>query len=335
MKKTLLEEDIRPGYSDLRVEPQEINATIYEHPEFVDYSEKIHSLFNEWSKEHRPRLMGITSEESPKSLIDDISEDLLSRFAPVELIDKYNVYQQLMAYWTETMQDDVYLILEEGWEGANQLRLLKNKSKEDTDLKIGKLKYKADLIPPDLLAANYFAAEKGKIKDLESELGEVERRKDELEEEHGGEEGLLEEVKSDAGNVTKGAAKTRLKEIRDDPDYSDEIVVLENYLQFTDQESRIKREISDEEAGLNKLIYGEYQKLNADEIKALVVVNKWYKFLSERVQAELDSVTRQLATRIVELAERYEKPMHEIEKAIDYHRSTVKSLLAEIGFETK
>ena len=88
--------------------------------------------------------------------------DLLDTFAPVRLIDRYDIYQHLMRYWTDVMQDDVYMIVDEGWKSAAKLRLItaeNGKGKEKADLTIGRLKYKADLIPPALIVARYFADE--------------------------------------------------------------------------------------------------------------------------------------------------------------------------------
>ncbi len=132
----------------------------------------------------------------------------------VPLIDKYDVYQHLMVYWTDTMQDDVYLIAVDGWLGANKLRLLEDKSKEKADLTIDKLKYKADLIAPALIIARYFAAEQQAIDALAAQREAVAQQIEELVEEHAGEEGLLETVKNDQGTITKGSVTARLKEIK-------------------------------------------------------------------------------------------------------------------------
>ena len=43
-------------------------------------------------------------------LSEPLSEDLLARFADLPLLSRYDVYQRLMDYWAETMQDDVYLL---------------------------------------------------------------------------------------------------------------------------------------------------------------------------------------------------------------------------------
>ena len=60
------------------------------------------------------------------------------------LIDPYDVYQHLMDYWAETMQDDVWQIALEGWKAVLE-------GKPNTDL-----------IPEALIVARYFAAEAGR-----------------------------------------------------------------------------------------------------------------------------------------------------------------------------
>jgi hypothetical protein len=44
-----------------------------------------------------------------------LPEDLLAHYAGKPLIDKYDVYQHLMDYWTEIMPDDCYLIVADSW----------------------------------------------------------------------------------------------------------------------------------------------------------------------------------------------------------------------------
>jgi type I restriction enzyme M protein len=57
-----------------------------------------------------PLLAGIQQGDRPKALIETLSESLLetvrSGAAIASLIDPYGVYQHLMDYWAETMQDD-------------------------------------------------------------------------------------------------------------------------------------------------------------------------------------------------------------------------------------
>ena len=99
-----------------------------------------------------PLLMGLEVDDLPRQVIHTLSEDLLARFADLPLLDRYDVYQRLMDYWAEVMQDDVYLIAADGWlEAAKPRGIIEDKEKkikETPDLTIKRKKYKMDLIPP-------------------------------------------------------------------------------------------------------------------------------------------------------------------------------------------
>ena len=205
------------------------------------FTETIRQIFARWQVDNLPRLKGIAKGSRPKQLIEALSEDLLRAFADVQLIDQYDVYQHLMAYWTDTMQDDVYMIALDGWLGADKLRLLEDKSKEKADLIIGKLKYKADLIAPALIIARYFAVEQQAIDTLAAQREAIAQQIEQLEEEHAGEEGLLGEVKNDQDKITKGNITARLKVIKGRSDDADEQTVLTGYLAMIDQDSEVAR----------------------------------------------------------------------------------------------
>ncbi|WP_298282833.1 class I SAM-dependent DNA methyltransferase [Acidocella sp.] len=110
----------RPGYIAPSVVPAAVKPTILNHPEFAAFSARVAEVFAGWQAAHGERLRNIAVGDHPKQLIGALAEDLLARFAEVPLIDKYDVYQHLMTYWAETMQDDVYLIAQEGWVAARQ-----------------------------------------------------------------------------------------------------------------------------------------------------------------------------------------------------------------------
>jgi type I restriction enzyme M protein len=137
----------RPGYTQLRVPIGEVKAAILSHPEFTAYNESATRLFKKWRTDSVPRLRGIAKGGKPKALIETLSEDLLATFEKARLLDAYDVYQHLMDYWAETMQDDVYMIVSDGWREAAKPRLIiedkEKKTKEKPDFTVGKMKYKA------------------------------------------------------------------------------------------------------------------------------------------------------------------------------------------------
>ncbi len=106
-----------------------------------------------------------------------------------------------MSYWEDTMQDDVYAIVFDGWGAGNDIEREMVKKKDGTIT--GKMKsFEGRIIPKALIIETYFPDEKEKIMSMENKQDELLRLMDELREEHGGEEGLLNEVINDKGNIT-------------------------------------------------------------------------------------------------------------------------------------
>ena len=133
-------------------------------------------LFADWREAATPRLTGFGKDGHPKALIETIAEDLLAAFRQAPLLDAYDVYQHLMDYWAETMQDDAYLIAADGWvTGAQPREIVQVKNKDNKlvwpephDYLKGKRRFKSDLVPAPLLVARYFAAEQDAIDALDS-----------------------------------------------------------------------------------------------------------------------------------------------------------------------
>jgi type I restriction enzyme M protein len=43
---------------------------------------------------------------------------ILEKFENITLIDKYDVYEALLAYWQDVMADDVFIIIQDGYKAA-------------------------------------------------------------------------------------------------------------------------------------------------------------------------------------------------------------------------
>lgn len=311
VRSALFKRGDRKGYSQLRVKPAEIKETIFEHPEFKAWSARVTKLFNRWKSRSAARLRGLSKKDSPKELIEILSEDLLATFAKAPLLDAYDVYQHLMDYWAETMQDDVYLLVADGWREAAKPRLMveDKRSKAKADFTVGKQKFKAELIPPELLVARYFAADQATIDALESEAASFSQEMEEMAEEHGGEGGLLEEVRNERGRITKALVVARLKEIKDDREAEEERRLLGEYLDLVEREAATSVEAKAANEAVTAKITSKYGRLTEDEIKTLVVDDKWTAEFSGALQAELNRVSEALAGRVRELAERYATPL--------------------------
>jgi type I restriction enzyme M protein len=105
LKATLFGSADRFNYSNLKVSLAEIKAVVFGHAELTTFTQSVVALFNRWPKANTPFLKGIGDGEHPKTLKERISEDLLENFRQAQLVDPYDVYQHLMDYWSQTMQD--------------------------------------------------------------------------------------------------------------------------------------------------------------------------------------------------------------------------------------
>jgi len=339
VRGALFEKTDRPGYSQLRVHVNEVKPAIFGHLEFKSFNEAATALFNKWKRAQLSRLREIAVGDKPKALIEALSESLLDTFQKAPLVDPYDVYQHLMDYWSGTMQDDVYMLVSDGWKEAPRPRKIvddkdkqkKAVNKEKPDFTIGKLKFKAELIPPALVIARYFSADQATIEKLEAEAAVVEQKVEELREEHGGEEGLLADAIDD-GKLSKGTVAAQLKSIAGDKDAVDERKLLEECLALMDAGTTLGRGIKDAQRALEEQVAARYLKLAEDEIKTLVVEDKWLTAIAAAVEGELDRVSQTLTGRIKQLAERYGKPLPSLVKEVEVLAARVDGHLKRMGF---
>lgn len=312
---------LRPGYQQLRVGKETIKTTIFGHPAFATYQAQVEAVFAAWQGRTVPICKAINGDTKPKKLISILAEDLLEAFGNLRLIDKYDVYQHLMSYWSETMQDDAYLIVADGWKAGNTL---------DWDSK--HKSFEGKLIPKALIVQRYFAAQRAEIDNLEVDRDAVAMQIEELEEEHGGDEGLLADARNDKDKVNAASVKARLKVIKGDQSAADEKAVLETYLELTEELSEANKKVKEAESKLTLLVIEKYSKLTEDEVKTLVVEDKWIATLAGGVRAEMQRISQRLTQRIKELAERYETPVPDLVDEVAALETRVKGHLERMGF---
>ena len=322
LRAALFESAGRPGYARLKLPMGEIKAAILGHGEFIAFTDKVNTLFGKWREAITPRLTGFGQNDHPKALIGTVSETLLATFQAAPLLDPYDVYQHLMDYWAETMQDDAYLIAADGWV-AKPARIV------ETDKK-GKQKDKGwacDLIPKPYLVARYFAAEQAALDARQAELEAIAGQIAELEEEHGGEDAAF----AGFDKINAAQVKDRVKEIGNDPEAKDELAVLKQWLKLSEQESKLKKAVKELDAQLDQLAHDHYAKLSVAEIKTLVVDDKWLTRLTADLNGELDRVGQTLTARIRELAERYATPLPQLVDEVALLSAKVEEHLKQMG----
>jgi type I restriction enzyme M protein len=178
LKSDLFTPSTNDGFYDTKVVSSEVKNTILQSSEYLTFKESVIQTYLSWRETYDEMLNSLENGCKPKAIIKELSESLLEAFENTKLIDKYDVFQLLMDYYMEVMQDDMYLISQDGWEvGATVRELVPTKNdkgkfvyKEVHDFEMKKVRYKADLVPPALIIDTYFQKEQLAIDELQAKL---------------------------------------------------------------------------------------------------------------------------------------------------------------------
>jgi type I restriction enzyme M protein len=345
--KTALFQPNRANYLELAVPKDSIKTTIFNHPEFIAFSTVMAELFAEWRSRSTVMLKDLDIGCQPKILISKLAEDLLEHYVGKDSIadaaarepevpsgierdktdgkpfDRYDIYQHLLDYWAEVMQDDVYLIAADGWKAETYRVIESNKKGKEVDKG-----WACDLVPKELMVARYFVTEQTAIESQQADLESISAQIEELEEEHGGDEGAFSELEK----VSKANITARIKEIKGDIEAKAEEKILREWLKLNDRQTALKKEIKDAEAQIDRLVYDRYPTLTEGEIKVLVVDDKWLARIGAAVAGEIDRVSQGLTQRVKVLAQRYEVPLPELASHVAELEARVAGHLARMGF---
>ena len=225
------------------------------------------------------------------------------------------------------MQDDCYIITTDGWKAETYRIIEKDKKGKEKDKG-----WACDLVPKPLIVARYFPQEQDAIEWLQGDLENTSAQMSELVEEHGGEEGIF----SAFDKVNKSNVTARLKEIRNlfnqDEDSQEETAVLNKWLDLYNQEAALKKKLKNAELALDNKVYLAYPRLTEDEVKTLVVDDKWMAVLETSILGETERINQALANRVKELAERYETPLPLMVRHVSELEARVNHHLEMMGF---
>lgn len=342
---TLKEElftSLRPGYSQLKIAPDDLKSYILEHPEFLTYQDKINLIFEEFVSQNMDQLQAIDKSTSPKEFIKSLSENLLELYSNRPLIIRYDVFQHLMNYWADQMKDDVYLTIEEGWQ-AKTYRILEK-------LKNGKTKDKGwtcDLLPKSIVIDEYLKEEADKLAELQVQLEDREAELVELEEEQSKEEGVF----SDLDKINKQAVQAMKKVLakKEEPQMSaaaepemsygepepNELEIISKWLDLSELISELKKSIKISSEALDFECLQKFQELSKEEVQHLVIHKKWLAKLKADINGEIDAISQRLTGRLKELADRYANTLGTLNEEVEDLEQNVLGDLEKMGLEWK
>lgn len=335
------------GFYKLLIQKDDVHKTISENIEFLEYNKKVNNTYNEWKKIANPVLTNLNSTDSNKEIILNLSEEILEKFSKLELLDKYDVYQVLLAYWNETMNDDVLLIIQDelGYNLAKITDDIKEEPKESKKAKKDSAKEKKPkepkiigwegrLIPKQIVLDAFFALEQKEIGKAEEKLSQTESEFEEFIENNSDENGYFTDYMGDDEKIDSKKITSRVKLLtKEKKTQNEEYKILNNYVDYESSIKSQKKHISELKKVLDDNCRNRYETFTDEEIKDLLVNRKWYKAIDDGIQNLYITVANHLTKRIVELYERYENTLSELNTKLAEEEKAVFGHLTQMGFK--
>lgn len=321
-------------YFALMGDKEDIRKTIYENAEFLKEKEQLLQVFEAWKNERMTHFKSLGTGFHPKDEIMKTSDLLLQQFMAEHLLNPYDLYENLMLYWQEVMQDDCYTLSSDGWKAGNQWERQVIKGKKSKDGKQAKDKtvdglkgVTGKLLPPDLLIDEYFAAEKQELQNWDTLIEQTKSEIAETEEEQNTEDGVFADLDSVSATTVKKLLAEKKKMITP----KEELNLLESYLKLHDLVKATEKKKKEAEAELEQKVLKKYAELSEAEIKELLTEKKWAKHLRQTLENDYERISQNLARRIKELAERYETTLPQLEQHSKMMEEKVKQHLEKLS----
>ncbi|WQV65813.1 type I restriction-modification system subunit M [Helicobacter pylori] len=328
LKNTLFKKSDKEGYYALKTECENIKELITQSLEYQTFHASVLSAFE--SLDLFETFNDLEPGFNPKTLIESVCSKVLKEFEKVGILDKYGVYQLFKDYYNEVLQDDWFLLSFNGFESAKELRKLtplKDKNKkanylEEPDFIIQKTYYKSDLIPKHLIKQRFFEKELIELEELENALNEKEALLDEFIEEHSNEEGLFDGLK-----INESVLKKELKNATDLEDKQ----ILKTALELLEAKNKALKMKNKAHEELELKAFHQYKNLELDEIKDLIIKDKWLKSLKNALENKIQKRTNAFISALNEIIQTYSNSLLELDKEVKESESKVLEHLKDLG----
>ncbi|GAA7609321.1 type I restriction-modification system subunit M [Helicobacter pylori] len=328
LKNTLFKKSDKEGYYALKTECQNIKDLITQSQEFQAFHASVLNAFERL--ELLETFDHLEPGFNPKTLIESVCSKVLKEFEKGEILDKYGVYQLFKDYYNEVLQDDWFLLSFNGFLSAKELRKLnplKDKNKkanylEEPDFVIQKTYYKSDLIPKNLIKQRFFGKEAKELEELENALNEKEADFEEFIEEHSNEEGLFYELK-----INESVLKKELKNATDSEDKK----ILKTALELLEAKNKALKMKNKAYEELELKAFHQYKNLKLNEIKDLIIQDKWLKSLKNALENKIFKRINAFSSALNEIIQTYSNSLLELDKEVKESELKVLEHLKDLG----
>lgn len=328
--KDELVKDQGNGYYTWAVSREQIDGIINDNEDYQTQQATLkHHCRTDFMEQWQETIYDLAeSSEKPKTLIERMGQSIRNLFGEGKLlVDEYDAYEQLMNYWAETMQDDVYMIMADGW----KLNLRPKQKEDKKEKKMVPVVVKtwndleSDLLPVEYIVNRFCKSELEACEELSASIAFMENEVANLVEEN---DDVFDAKNFEKEKVNLASVKKRAKvTVREE---------LEHLMEWLDLQNSIKVEKAKLKEANDKLlcrVKEEYDLLAQNEMKVKnLVKEKWVNAISTRIESELSRSIEQLKSQLSAISDRYDQTLPSIDKEVEDYESRVNAHLAQMGF---
>lgn len=268
------------------------------------------------------------SSEKPKTLIERMGQSIRNLFGEGNLlVDEYDAYEQLMNYWAETMQDDVYMIMADGWKLNLRPKLKEDKKEKEMVPVVVKTwnDLESDLLPVEYIVNRFCKSELEACDELSASIAFMENEVTSLVEEN---DDVFDTKNFEKEKVNLASVKKRAKVTK-----GEEQARLIEWIEWQNSIKAEKAKLKEANDKLLSRVKEEYDLLAQNEMKVKnLVKEKWVNAISTRIESELSRSIEQLKSQLSAISDRYDQTLPSIDKEVEDYESRVNAHLAQMGF---
>lgn len=404
LKQSIFQE-LDNGRYQLLHEPDELAALVAADKKLVVQKQfEVEDLIEVWADQTRPALLSVSADTEPRMLIRCVGADLLEIFRQARILDRYDVFDVLMNYWNEKLQDDIYILKASGFNAGREIEYVygtkktkdngENITVEDTSNVKG---FDGVLIPASIIESEYLATDQAKLAGISSKIAQIEAELETILGDQPEDDNLFAQVLSSTGKVIEKQLNARItaldllknspelavfdkiiehftakrqrevaRLLKQHPDiagldiygntgkpiktkltssraqlaanapvpvaYREEYEALVDYAAKNDELKALKKQAKEVREVLDEKVKAKYEELTIDEIKHLLFDLKWVAHVRDTVSSLYDQQINTHASRITDIAKRYEHTLPSIEERVQETRETMMRNLEMMGY---
>ncbi len=318
------------GYYAWAVSREQIDGIINDNEDYQTQQATLkHHCRTDFMEQWQETIYNLAeSSEKPKTLIERMGQSIRNLFGEGNLlVDEYDAYEQLMNYWAETMQDDVYMIMADGW----KLNLRPKQKEDKKEKKMVPVVVKtwndleSDLLPVEYIVNRFCKSELEACDELSASIAFMENEVTSLVEEN---DDVFDTKNFEKEKINLASVKKRAKVTKGEEQ--------EHLMEWIELQNSIKAEKAKLKEANDKLlsrVKEEYELLAQNEMKVKnLVKEKWVNAISTRIESELSRSIEQLKSQLSAISDRYDQTLPSIDKEVEDYESRVNAHLAQMGF---